>query len=338
MSKPNVVVFCTDSKRRPWVWKQFQAGQLRQGWAPPGSSLMNGDSVVPLLTWERRYADGARKHWKDREDLLPASKTQTRYRILRLMTGLTRGDLVLVPKMPSDREFTIAEMSRGYEFDDSHYDTPSGPGKDLGHVLPVNPKSLITFRYDSSSDAKIIAGKFRNYRSAVTPVRKQVYSDAITRLYANRAVEGNATQSKFIEAIHVILSKARGQGFRVSPAVRRAVEKRAMTLATKHFENQGYQVEDVHTRESYDLSCTKGAENLLVEVKGSQTDGAEILLTPNEVAVARKNAPKTALIVFHSIEVSTAGIASGGVKVLIHPWKPRDEQLTALVYSCRITT
>jgi len=33
-----------------------------------------------------------------------------------------------------------------------------------------------------------------------------------------------------------------------------------------------------------DLRCTKGIEVLRVEVKGTQTEGEEILLTPNEVA------------------------------------------------------
>jgi hypothetical protein len=32
------------------------------------------------------------------------------------------------------------------------------------------------------------------------------------------------------------------------------------------------------------LRCTKGIEVLHVEVKGTQTEGEEILLTPNEVA------------------------------------------------------
>jgi Domain of unknown function (DUF3883) len=42
-------------------------------------------------------------------------------------------------------------------------------------------------------------------------------------------------------------------------------------------------VEDVHGRESYDLICRRGDEVKHVEVKGTTTDGIEVILTPNEV-------------------------------------------------------
>ena len=35
--------------------------------------------------------------------------------------------------------------------------------------------------------------------------------------------------------------------------------------------------------ESYDLICRRGDEVKHVEVKGTTTDGAEVILTPNEV-------------------------------------------------------
>ncbi|MEG4281385.1 DUF3883 domain-containing protein [Microcoleus sp. MON1_C1] len=75
--------------------------------------------------------------------------------------------------------------------------------------------------------------------------------------------------------------KSLGQGFRSTPEVRRAIEMRAMNLATEHFQDQGWVVEDVSQQESYDLRCTRQEERIYVEVKGTTSEGSTILLTPN---------------------------------------------------------
>lgn len=59
-----------------------------------------------------------------------------------------------------------------------------------------------------------------------------------------------------------------------------------------------------------DLWCVrKGEPELHVEVKGTTADGAEVLLTPNEVQHARSDYPNVALFVMARIEV---GEAEGG--------------------------
>ncbi len=80
--------------------------------------------------------------------------------------------------------------------------------------------------------------------------------------------------------------RGRGQGFRISAADRKAIEDHAMEVANAYFSKAGWTVIDVSANRSYDLHCTKDDETLCSEVKGATTDGASVLLTPNEVRTA----------------------------------------------------
>ena len=81
------------------------------------------------------------------------------------MLVLTRGGVLVVPRMPSRREFSVVTVSDGYDFNDQHYREIH---PDLGHVVRVDPVKSCRYGYDSCEEAKRIAAKFSNYRSAVT--------------------------------------------------------------------------------------------------------------------------------------------------------------------------
>jgi hypothetical protein len=102
-----------------------------------------------------------------------------------------------------------------------------------------------------------------------------------------------------------------------------AVEALAMNMATE-FYSTTWDVEDVHGTKSYDLICRRGDEIKHVEVKGTTTDGAEVILTPNEVRHAREHLC-TALFVVSDITVERAEdgtvIATGGKQHLHDPWR-----------------
>jgi hypothetical protein len=130
------------------------------------------------------------------------------------------------------------------------------------------------------------------------------------------------------------------QGFASSPAVRRAIEDRAMALARKICEKCGYVVEDVSRQRSYDLHCTKRGLALFVEVKGTGTDGDAILLTPNEVELARRRYPHTELVIVSGISVKDkAGlpVASGGRTRVIPKWRPAERDLKPVGYTCDVS-
>jgi hypothetical protein len=129
------------------------------------------------------------------------------------------------------------------------------------------------------------------------------------------------------------------QGLAVSPAVRKAVEDYAMKEAAAYFRKKGYMVSDVSKHESYDLRCKRHEEVLRVEVKGSQTAGDEIWLTPAEVRLARKESPHTALFVLHSVTVlenDGTPEVSGGKSRVLQPWNPNDAMLKPRAYSCKL--
>lgn len=122
-------------------------------------------------------------------------------------------------------------------------------------------------------------------------------------------------------------ARPRGQGFRQSAEERRAIELRAMDVATAMLIEEGWKVDDVSTTRSYDLHCERGEDILHVEVKGTTGDGASVLLTPNEVELARDRHPDTALVIVSGITISKSGekaTAQGGELSEIRPWQPDD--------------
>ena len=117
-----------------------------------------------------------------------------------------------------------------------------------------------------------------------------------------------------------------------------AVEALAMNMATE-FYSKAWDVEDVHGTESYDLICRRGDEVKHVEVKGTTTDGAEVILTPNEVRHAREY-PCTALFVVSNITVGRAEdgtvTATGGKHHCYDPWRVGDGILTPLGFRYQV--
>lgn len=117
-------------------------------------------------------------------------------------------------------------------------------------------------------------------------------------------------------------NRAYSQGFNVDPKMRLAVERHAVQQAIAHYKANGYEVEE--RGKPYDLRCTKGIEILHVEVKGTQTEGEEILLTPNEVAFATNHRDSMELFVVSSCAaVSSNGAidVTGGHIRILRPWR-----------------
>jgi hypothetical protein len=158
------------------------------------------------------------------------------------------------------------------------------------------------------------------------------------------AADGSAPEVSEAEATVAAIAsgyrRGRGQGFQTSPAVRRAIEDEAMARASAHYPRQGWQVEDVSRRASYDLHCTNpdGSE-LHVEVKGTRGDGSKILLTANEVAHAYEFHPRVALYVVTLLVVAEtdAGVSvSGGEERELEAWQIDDASLRPLSFEYRL--
>lgn len=142
-----------------------------------------------------------------------------------------------------------------------------------------------------------------------------------------------------IETLEVLAGDSHGgrsQAWRVSAAERREIERHAMSCATNYFESHGFDVDDVSTRESYDLACSRKGLVTRVEVKGTTTPGIGVFLTANEVEHAMKYKP-LALFVLVNIKLSIRGgqpKCSGGEALIYEPWllERNEEILRPLMY------
>jgi hypothetical protein len=128
--------------------------------------------------------------------------------------------------------------------------------------------------------------------------------------------------------------QARESGHVADAVVRKAIENRAVQLATLLYKSLGYEVEDVGSRKAYDLHllhATTGEERH-VEVKGTTTDGVTVELTHGEVDHAANFQP-TDLFVVKGITWARDGdtvVASGGTAHRHQDWCPSDESLKAI--------
>lgn len=129
-------------------------------------------------------------------------------------------------------------------------------------------------------------------------------------------------------------TRAKSQGFQVDSAVRRVVEEHAMKLAEAYFASLFDSVK--RKGKPYDLCCTKKDSVFYVEVKGTQTEGTEILLTPNEVEFANKHRGEMGLFLVANINVSEKHgkvVASGGVTHFEPNWVIDERRLSPLGYT-----
>ena len=125
-----------------------------------------------------------------------------------------------------------------------------------------------------------------------------------------------------------------GQGFVRESGIRSAIERHAMGRAIEYFRELGYEVQDVHMNRPYDLLCTRGTEELMVEVKGTRSDGSRVLLTHGEVSHSRAHKAESTLFVCSNIELELDDDArlkaKGGRNRVFRPWLLQRRQLSPI--------
>lgn len=142
-----------------------------------------------------------------------------------------------------------------------------------------------------------------------------------------------------IAAIEEVSNPRRKFGRRFSAAENTAIEERAVQVTREHFEkNLGYVTEDVGKTRSYDVHATKGDDVVKVEVKGTTTNGAQVVLTRNEVNLHRAVHPNNALAVVRNIALDRNDdqpVATGGELKLVMPWEIDEGGLVPIAYDYR---
>lgn len=149
----------TDRNHRPQIMDEIIAGRLRQGWG--GKAEQDLREIEKLWSWGR----GA---WADLTDDQKGAAGHFAF-LGRDEPGMMRaGDVVLVPKLPTDDSFVLCELLEGgYEFS-----VHEGTG-DHGHIRPVK---LLTPN-----------GVFKNAEAVEAPIRKTLRTRS--RLWSLRRYE-----------------------------------------------------------------------------------------------------------------------------------------------------
>ncbi len=234
--QPNwVTVFRTDENDGR-LYTELTEGRLRQGWGAPGLALKTADGRrVEKTEWEARH----KEHWGK-------APSPRRFAILTNMLYLKDGDVVVVPKMPEQHQFTIARVSGGYRFDtDEDLD-------DFRHIVSVDPDSVRTFGYRANQDAFLVSGLFAraNHRPAISFCYNAEHVEAARRLLQRpSALTSKLQEELFREAIDDAFKAAakalreqvdnwNGQVF--EEAVRQAFEDQGYTkISHQRFDGQG---------------------------------------------------------------------------------------------------
>ena len=144
-----------------------------------------------------------------------------------------------------------------------------------------------------------------------------------------------STQMRFEQ--RVVPADARvasGQGRSTDAEVNRRVELYAMAIARQEMERRGWtDIEDTSANNPYDFTARVDGRLVFVEVKGTQSRGAHVTLTRNEVRHVREHPEASALIVVHSIEVEDRQVRNGsGVSEFVFPWRIDESDLEAVQF------
>jgi hypothetical protein len=217
------------------------------------------------------------------------------------------------------------------------YENFSDPWRDPNDILNRWPQRIDVEEWKHYvPDGVVVKGlnKIPPYelQLAVFEIGKDLYDE----------IEGNlmaaSVDDSVVEAIE--RHQARGQGFQLDSRVRKALEDYAMDAAKRYFEAKRYEYDDTSKTRPYDLICRRGSDVLYVEVKGTQTDGVEVVLTRGEVEFARIHQGQMVLFILHSIELTRRNgdiQLSGGKRRLIRPWNVDSGELQPLSFKCRLS-
>jgi hypothetical protein len=123
------------------------------------------------------------------------------------------------------------------------------------------------------------------------------------------------------------------QGWQMDPARRKKVEDAAQRMLMEHFRKDGWTVQDVRFGNPYDAIATKNGRTLWLEAKGTETSGASVIVTPNEVEWARTHPGDCIIGILSDVTFLPNGeidAASGTFRVFT--WNPDGGALAPRAY------
>jgi hypothetical protein len=114
----------TDQSRRPFFWRELQAGRLRQGWGYRNE--LDLENLARLRRNGAKLAKYQQDAWRGNRRLLPTEPD-----------SMQTGDVVVFLHLPAYGMWSIARVTGGYRFEIS--DEPNNVDRepDYGHIRPV---------------------------------------------------------------------------------------------------------------------------------------------------------------------------------------------------------
>lgn len=126
------------------------------------------------------------------------------------------------------------------------------------------------------------------------------------------------------------------QGWQMNAERRRKVEDAAQDRLMAHFRDRGWTVQDVRFGKPYDAVATKENRTLWLEAKGTETNGAAVIVSRREVQWARDHAGDCVLGVLSDVIFGLDGEVdrnSGTFRVFM--WNPDSEHFRLAITTSR---
>ena len=225
----NVNCFVFRTSEELFVKEELKEGRLRQGWSPEGTSLQNSDGKERSKEdWSSAYK---RKFGKE-----PSPR---RHSILRRMLDMKEDDFVLCPKCPKRGFFTIAVVSKGYNFKFS-------PTRDDNYAHIIEVKDMRDVSHNHNENSQAIADLFRSayFWSPVVQVQDYRRGDVISA--AERLLRSKNTETSVNPDG---IRKQRLDNMRVN-AAEHFVKDVRIQMSPQQFEST---VKEAFTRRGYEI-------------------------------------------------------------------------------------
>lgn len=99
-----------------WINNELLQGRLRQGWGTIGLDLR-----LPTEEWVENFLIDCCIFWGEKLGESNCEDAIGRKRILSDMLNMNIGDIVFVPKTPTNDYFIVGTVSKQYQFDNTEY-------------------------------------------------------------------------------------------------------------------------------------------------------------------------------------------------------------------------
>lgn len=226
----------TSDDDKKWIYEEITKGKLHQGWGIPKTSLLSNGNIISEDDWIKQYKISASQNWNENISNDVAAK---RYKILRTMLDIRIGDFLVVPKMPEWNTFLLCKAVGTYEFDERD-SAGRDEYEDFRHTIPIDSNTIKIFGYSSSTESKLVKGKFRAYQSAVNNVWSREFIDSVQVLLKRESDYSSKDICALIDDIKPDVYK------QFLPKIIDLGHREVEQIVEEIFKNAGYEVIDTH--------------------------------------------------------------------------------------------